>query len=421
MYLILAGSCVGFLKYNFHPAKIFMGDTGSNFLGLFFAMGCINSMTGAATTVAVFVPLMAVGVPIFDVFLATWRRLIRRLGSGQKTSGVMSADLDHLHHRIFAHNHDQRKTAVVLYLFACVLAFAGVAVMVGSQLSAAFGYVIVLLVIVLAVHKFATVEMNASAKMVLKGLHKPHRNFIFIITHPLYDLCCVFAAYILTNLLMKTSPLHAWMASFPYMMVFYVTLLLSGIYKIYWFRTGLRDYRLLVETLFLASLLAIFANRVCGGAERWTMERGVLFLMLASCAIVGERLMIRYVEGFMLRQIFVRRRVEADDLDNVVIFGGGQGCRTFLSSTAYTYRDIFSVLGIVDDDRSLHGMRLYGYKVLGGRGDLEKLYARRPFQRMIVTSYRISDETVNELVEFAARHNIKILRFRSDTVDIGKK
>lgn len=418
VYLILAGSCLGFLRYNFAPARIFMGDVGSNFLGLFFAAGVLNSMSRAATTVAVLVPLMAVGVPVFDVFLAFWRRLLRRLsvrfgGQAVNDDGIMGADMDHLHHRIFAQNRNQRKTALFLYFVACCFAFAGVAVMAFSHGSAVVGYFLVLLVAVIAVRRFATVEMVDSARMLVGGFKRPHQGFIFSLMHPFFDLFSLAVAHVLSNMLLRMSPFAISMSSLPFIGILFMTLLLGGAYRIYWVRASIRDYRFLAELLFFGSLLALLGNRLFGGP--WTMERAVVFFMFSGIFIFGERLVLRYVESFMLRQIFMKK---SPGMDIAVIFGAGLGCRTYLSAVGYIYDDLFSVAGIVDDDKALHGMDIYGYSVLGGRSDLEELYERKPFQRLIITAYHISDEVVEELRAFAASHHIKLYRFKAEAVEL---
>jgi UDP-N-acetylmuramyl pentapeptide phosphotransferase/UDP-N-acetylglucosamine-1-phosphate transferase len=99
----LMGACLAFLRYNFHPANIFLGDTGSMFLG--FTLGAVSLKTFTAGTfmLAVAIPLFVLGVPLFDTLLAVWRRSIRMwlgqtAGKG-KGRGIMHADAEHLHHR----------------------------------------------------------------------------------------------------------------------------------------------------------------------------------------------------------------------------------------------------------------------------------------------------------------------------------
>lgn len=416
VYLILAGACVGFLRYNFSPARIFMGDTGSNFLGLFFAVGCLDSMTAAATTVSVLVPLMAVGVPIFDVFLAFWRRLLRRIGAAGANGGIMQADMDHLHHRIYAKNHDQRKTALLLYFIACLFALSGAAVMLIAHGRGALGYFIVILTVVLAVRRFATVELMDSAKMLVSGMHRPRRGMLIMLCHPFFDLMCLAAAHVAANLIMRMPPFYMTFSSLPFVLVLFATLLAGGIYRIYWLRASVRDYRFLCEMFFLGSLLSLLANRLFDGP--WNIERAVLFFMFAGMAIIGERLLLHYIESFMIRQIFLRRLSVKEKVDDAMIFGAGQGCRTFLSDTGYMYEDLFNIVGIIDDDTTLHGMYIYGHRVIGGRTDLEKIWNHHRFDRLIVTSYRIEPEVIESLRRFAADHHIKIYRFKAEAIEI---
>lgn len=101
--LILAGTCFGFLRYNFHPARIFLGDTGSTFLGLIFAITGLSTIDRAVTATSLLLPLLAIGVPLFDVVLAIWRRSVRKL-LNPHSGGIMDGDQDHLHHRAAARN-----------------------------------------------------------------------------------------------------------------------------------------------------------------------------------------------------------------------------------------------------------------------------------------------------------------------------
>ncbi len=104
----LGGSILGFLFYNFNPASIFMGDTGSMFLGFILATTSIQTNQKASTTVAVLVPLALLGVPILDTLLAISRRAMR----GRP---LFRADRDHIHHRLLALGLSHRQAVLVLY------------------------------------------------------------------------------------------------------------------------------------------------------------------------------------------------------------------------------------------------------------------------------------------------------------------
>jgi len=98
--LVFCGSCLGFLKYNFSPARIFMGDTGSLFLGLIFAYFSMAESARCITLTGLLVPVLAMGIPIFDVFLAIVRRMYRKYIMKEPGVGIMTGDHDHLHHRL---------------------------------------------------------------------------------------------------------------------------------------------------------------------------------------------------------------------------------------------------------------------------------------------------------------------------------
>ena len=125
----LAGALVGFLPFNFTPAKTFIGDTGSNFLG--FSLSVISILGAAKTyTAAVIVlPLIVLGLPIFDTIWAIIRRLIK----GKSLKAVFKADKGHLHHKLVAKGFSQKQAVLILYgisaifgMFAVILCDSGI-------------------------------------------------------------------------------------------------------------------------------------------------------------------------------------------------------------------------------------------------------------------------------------------------------
>lgn len=104
----LAGSALGFLPHNYNPAKIIMGDAGALFLGFVIAVISVEGPIKSATTVALFVPVLALGVPIMDAAFALWRRTMTR-------RSVTGADRDHLHHRLLSMGFSQRQAVLLMY------------------------------------------------------------------------------------------------------------------------------------------------------------------------------------------------------------------------------------------------------------------------------------------------------------------
>jgi UDP-GlcNAc:undecaprenyl-phosphate GlcNAc-1-phosphate transferase len=127
----LAGAALGFLPHNFNPAKIFMGDTGSMFLGFTLAAIAVQGTLKSATTIALAVPLLALGLPIIDTTLAIVRRFIH----GRP---IFQADRGHLHHRLLALGLSQRQAVLILYFVSACFGLSAVALAdVSSRLVAA--------------------------------------------------------------------------------------------------------------------------------------------------------------------------------------------------------------------------------------------------------------------------------------------
>ena len=129
----MAGAAIGFLQYNFNPAKIFMGDTGSMFLGYTLAAVSIMGVMKTAATVALVVPVIALGLPIMDTALAIVRR---------KLSGVpiFAPDRGHLHHRLLDSGLSQKQVVLLMY---AITAFLGMIALLVVHLNVVFGAVVV--------------------------------------------------------------------------------------------------------------------------------------------------------------------------------------------------------------------------------------------------------------------------------------
>jgi len=111
---LVIGACLGFLRYNFHPASVFMGDEGALLLG--FLLGTISMMGIMKTTaaIALAVPLLIVAVPVFDTFSA----IVRRLSHGR---AIETADRHHIHHRLLGRGFSQRQTVLIIYVWSALL------------------------------------------------------------------------------------------------------------------------------------------------------------------------------------------------------------------------------------------------------------------------------------------------------------
>ena len=133
----LAGAALGFLRYNFNPAKIFMGDTGSMFLGFILAGISVIGAVKCTATIALIVPILALGLPIMDTTFA----IIRRYRGGVP---IFKPDKGHLHHRLLDLGFSQRQAVLLMYVISALLGLSAVAL---NEVSGGMSIVIVVCVL----------------------------------------------------------------------------------------------------------------------------------------------------------------------------------------------------------------------------------------------------------------------------------
>ncbi|MEG1929625.1 MAG: MraY family glycosyltransferase [Anaerovorax sp.] len=156
--LAIAGSSLGFLPYNFNPAKIFMGDGGSLFLGFMLASLSVMTPVKGATMLAMVVPVLVLALPIFDTAFAILRRLVNK-------RPIMEADKGHLHHRIMAVGLGQRRTVLTLYGISGVMGVA--AILMSRDLFIESG----LLVLIAATFIYVFITDRSSSSVNLKAVN----------------------------------------------------------------------------------------------------------------------------------------------------------------------------------------------------------------------------------------------------------
>lgn len=125
----LAGGIVGFLPFNFSPAKTFIGDTGSNFMGFSLAIISILGVAKTYTALVLIAPIIILGMPIFDTLFAICRRIVK----GKSIKAVFKPDKGHLHHKLMAKGYSQKQAVLIMYgitatlgMFAVILLESGI-------------------------------------------------------------------------------------------------------------------------------------------------------------------------------------------------------------------------------------------------------------------------------------------------------
>ena len=156
MTAALAGAALGFLYYNFNPARIFMGDTGSQFLGFMLAGVSVIGAVKSAATIALIVPILALGLPILDTTFA----IVRRYRGGVP---IFRPDKGHLHHRLLDLGFTQRQAVLLMYVISALLGVAAVALTEVSMQIAVGIVVFVVFAVLFGAKKLGIFRLSDSA------------------------------------------------------------------------------------------------------------------------------------------------------------------------------------------------------------------------------------------------------------------
>ena len=170
--LALAGAVTGFLIYNFNPARIFMGDSGSMFIGYLLAVLSLRSQSKAHAIVSIMVPIIAMGLPILDTTLAFMRRILRH-------QSIFAADKQHIHHFILSLGFNQRKTVLILYSISIVFTILAMLMIFNSNIDTFLIVLVFAIIVFVIITKLGYVEMIYGKFRVKKenSLEKHLENF----------------------------------------------------------------------------------------------------------------------------------------------------------------------------------------------------------------------------------------------------
>lgn len=157
----LVGACIGFMPYNMNPAKIFMGDTGSTFLGFILACITIQGLFKFYAVISFVVPFLILGLPIFDTMFA----IIRRVSHGQNP---MAPDRSHVHHRLIDMGLNQKQAVAVLYVISAILGMSAVVLATDGEIKAILCLITLILVCLVAARVIIIPRLSAEEKQNLK-------------------------------------------------------------------------------------------------------------------------------------------------------------------------------------------------------------------------------------------------------------
>lgn len=420
----LIGACFGFLRYNFHPASIFLGDTGSMFLGFTLGVVSLRTLTKSTFILSLAIPLMVLGVPIYDEVLAVWRRSVRRWlarepNSPARQSSLMQPDLEHLHHRLLKAGFSTRRVSSLLFLLNAALVLVGLLITAfESRAMGIFLLGLLALVYVLFRH-LAVIELRDTGTVLLAGLRQPTHATARALGLPVWDMLCLAGATALAMGLLEPPQPNFWRAWFLDLPLWvtptFSLLALSRLYLTVWSRARTRDLLTLIGILQSGLLLSLGILLVIyPGHPVQCLAKALLIGCLSLPAIVAVRISYRSIEELVA---FFRHNSEpTPEAERVVLYGAGARCELFLKERAFR-ADGREIIGLLDDEASLHDQWVYGYPVLGGVAGLPQLIVRHHFSGIIITA-ELEAQARQNLYQLARRHNLHLTEWRFGEAEV---
>jgi len=402
--LCLAGAVAGFLIYNFPPASIFMGDSGSLFLGFTLAILAITRQPQASNVLAVMgVPILLFLLPILDTVLVTFTRLLR----GQSP---IRGGRDHTSHRLIAFGLSERQTVFALYGIALVCGITA-----ASLEAIQYWYSLVLapfLVISLAV-LFAYLgglrvlqpesedPKRTRITRIMIDLAFRKRLLEVALDFILISLAFYLAVLVANGLRMNEILLNRYLASLPVILIAaYISFFSLGIYRSVWRYIGLSD----LFRFFGASVgCGIFAAGIffildAVQLEIWDPSSSPSALVLALFSVflflglAASRSSFRIIEALMPKKI-------ATEEVPVLIYGAGEDGIMLVDWLRIHSQFPFKPVGFIDDNPLLSGRWIHGLKVVGGLSQLENILTQKRIAGIIL----LETDNLPDLEELAMR------------------
>ncbi|MGI9069721.1 MAG: glycosyl transferase [Pyrinomonadaceae bacterium] len=419
MLMTFAGALLGFLVYNSNPASIFMGDSGSMFIGFFLASSALVNVSGGRSRSllpVLAVPILVLFIPIFDTTFVT----ILRKFSGRAAS---QGGRDHTSHRLVALGMSERHAVWMLYGFAAlsgVLALLVQQVKIDVSLAAIAGFTVLLTLI--GVYLAGVKVYDETEEVLALRDNSPYAFLVDLsykrrIFEVLLDVVLILLSYwcayaVKFGALSGSGAWTLFLRTLPVLVfVKMAAFLVMGVYRGIWRYTSLDDLIVFAKAVMLNSVLSVlailFAFRFEGFSRTIFIIDGILMFMF----LAGSRMAFR-----LFRQVLPTPG--ASDGRRVLIYGAGDGGELLLRELQNNRALKYAPVGFVDDDPSKYGKVIHGLKVYGGNGDLSAICRQHQVDEVLISSSRMTDERLQEILGFCREQAIGVKRMRITIEDL---
>ncbi len=417
---VFTAALLGFLIYNSNPASIFMGDSGSMFIGFFLASAALVNVSGGRSRTflpVLVVPILVLFIPIFDTTFVT---ILRKLSGRAASQGGR----DHTSHRLVALGLSEKRAVLLLYGLAALSGLLGIMVGrlkpdVGLALLAIFTLGLTLLGVYLAGAKGYDEEEQARV-----GRDTPLFAFLVDFSYKrrifevLLDVVLVVLAY-WSAYAIKFEPFSdspAWklfLRTLPVLVVVRLaSFLFFGVYRGIWRYTSMDDLLAFAKAVAAGSIVSmiivLFKFRFQGFSRAVFLIDALVMLIL----LAGSRVAFRFFRKLLPSANF-------DGGRRVLIYGAGDAGELLLRELLNN-RDLrYAPVGFMDDDPTKQGKVIHGFRVFGGNGLLSRIISERQVEQVLISTPRISEERIAEIFRECESRGIELKRMSIRIDDIS--
>ena len=408
LLLAFAGATLGFLVFNFPSGRIFMGDSGSLFIGFWLASTAlvgVNSWGTAHHTESVLFPVLVMVVPICDTTLVTFTRKLRR-------RSIAAGGTDHLSHRLVAYGFSKRGAVLTLW---CLSFFVGAVALltVVYGITSLVSMVAILLVFVAIFGVYLTrFELRSHGSTVeMPGYAFRPPKWLGILLGALCDVVLIVAAYYSSYLLRFESGSHAqdmrlFVRSLPEVVLIKLGVFAGlGVYRRWWQYFGLKDAFRIAWTSAIASLTAVAYFAVVYRFYDFSRVVFVLDFLVFTFLVLLFRFSFRLFDSY----------APAHHRANILIYGADDHGETALQLVTKRYP--LRVVGFLDADNAKKNLCIHSVPVRGSLKHLEQLVQQCNVRAVLLTSSATQDERIH-LQAKCRKLGIGLMRIRFELEDL---
>ena len=402
----LAGAAGGFLIYNFNPAKIFMGDCGSLFLGFSLA-GCTVLGAGGASNLvlSLLIPVGVLVVPLFDTALVSFQRT-------SHGRSIAQGGRDHSSHRLVFLGLSERKAVLMLIAVSLTSGLLAMLLQLLSNLVAVVVIAVVVVVFVFFGVFLGGVKVYGPQDQPRRRWHSTLLDQVVLhkkqLVQILADLLLLSAAYTAAWLLrfeghLSPDQMRLLTKSLPWVLsAKIVCLWLFGVYRGEWRYVSVHAMIQLAKAVLLASLLMVLGVLLLRRGQDYSLSAVIIDFFVGFLFLAGSRFLVR-----MFTESMVHKKGTP-----VLIMGAGDGGELLLRELRNNPALPFVPVGFVDDDPAKRGLLIHGIPVLGTRHDIAGLARKHGVARVFVSILSPVEGGLEEVFTICRQAGLECVRIQ---------